>query len=188
MTQKQLIVLILIITTTFLALFAGAGYLYLYQPEILGIQRPVTLVPEDSLPQLSDPLLREANDLHVMNAKLEEKISHANDSLQRTMTKVQELAKQAEQFKKQIEKVKEEEKKRKVTVAAKPPDTTSLKNAQAFAEMYEKAQPAEVAKILSEADVNFAAKVLHRMKRKSAAKIIEQLPVKRAVAIASVKE
>ncbi|MCS7001091.1 MAG: hypothetical protein NZ481_09795, partial [Candidatus Kapabacteria bacterium] len=62
-------------------------------------------------------------------------------------------------------------------------DSLRLKNLAMVAEMYDRADPAEVAKILASAESSYAASVLRLMKRKTAAKVIEYLPKDKALAI-----
>lgn len=62
-------------------------------------------------------------------------------------------------------------------------DSLRLKNLHILAEMYDRADPAEVAKILANAESSYAAAVLRAMKRKTAARVLEQLPKEKALAI-----
>ncbi|MFM8569046.1 MAG: magnesium transporter MgtE N-terminal domain-containing protein [Candidatus Kapaibacterium sp.] len=62
-------------------------------------------------------------------------------------------------------------------------DTARLKNLRIAAEMYEKGQHAEIAKILSEAEPDYVVDVLTFMKRKSAAQILERMPTEKAVLV-----
>lgn len=49
--------------------------------------------------------------------------------------------------------------------------------------MYEKGQPAEIAKILGESDPEYVVSVLKSMKRKNAAQILERMPTDKAVRV-----
>jgi len=51
-------------------------------------------------------------------------------------------------------------------------DSLRLKNLHVLAEMYERANPAEVAQILANADRSYAAAILRLMKRKTAARVL----------------
>jgi len=177
MTSKQLLVLIAISAVTFLALLLGGGYVYLTNPALLGL--PVK-GQQDSLSKPPavweielDRLQQELKSVRTERGRLQ-------DSLARLSAQLGQLRTQYEQVQQQLTAA-------QTSLATMErlgqQDSLGLKNLRVVAEMYDRADPAEVAKILANAESPYAAAVLRLMKRKTAARVLEQLPKDKALAI-----
>lgn len=177
MTSKQLLALILTSSLTFLALVLGGGYLYWTNPTLLGL-------PENRQSNtLAKPLAVWEVELYRLQKEHQQttlqliQLRDSTVSLQRSLSAATAHSDSLQQ---------------QLTIALNTivqlrqsldRDSLRLKNLYAIAEMYDRADPAEVAKILAGAESSYAAAVLRLMKRKTAAKVIEQLPKDKALAI-----
>lgn len=177
MTSKQLLALIITSSLTFLALVLGGGYVYWTNPSLLGfpenrpsdtLAKPIAIweVELERLQREHKQTTLQVIKLRDSAAWLQRKLSTAtarSDSLQQQLSiALNTLA----QLRQSVDR-----------------DSLRLKNLHAIAEMYDRADPVEVAKILAGAESSYAAAVLRLMKRKTAAKVIEQLPKDKALAI-----
>ncbi|MBL7997145.1 MAG: hypothetical protein JNL32_00775 [Candidatus Kapabacteria bacterium] len=178
MSGKQLLIIVILSSLTFLLIAGAGGYVYYTQPELLGTTNPY--IKRDTT-QKPDPLKLEAERLQRTTDSLAKAMAAASDSLSRSVQRADELAMELKRFHESEEAAK---KQRLSNEAKAERDSIRLKKMRSFAEMYDKADPAEVANILKESDSNYAAQVLQMMKRKNAAKVIEKLPPAKAVAIA----
>jgi len=178
MSGKQLLMLVLVTSVTFLGILGAGGYLYYTSPETLGL--PKRVVPGDTVKQPS-PIELEAQRLRNQNDSLAKKMQTFTDSLSKEKVRTDSLKNVAQSLSSQVT---SQEKQQKAAQQKAEKDTLRLKNMQAFAEMYDKADPEEVAKILAKAETHYAVDILKMMKRKSAAKVIEKLPTDKAVAVA----
>lgn len=181
MSGKQLLIIIIVSSLSFLLITGAGGYVYLYKPELVGL--PTHKPGQDTLPPPPTPAEIEANRLRAANDSLSKQMQSMNDSLQKTLQKASTLAQETQSLKSQVDEKKKQEQAQQEKARK---DSLQLKNIQAFAEMYDKAEPTEVAKILAKADTPYAARILQLMKRKNAAKVIEHLPTEKAVAVAKV--
>lgn len=182
MQGKHLLLIVIISSLSFLAIAGAGGYVYFVKPELLGIQSPY--VKKDTLPPPPSPLELEAKALRQTNDSLAKKVAFVTDSIRKVEASKSELIQQRDEFKAKAEK----ERQHSATLLKKEQnDSTRLKNMTAFAEMYEKANPQEVAKILAKTDADYAAGVLKLMKRKNAAKVLEYIPTEQAVRIVSAR-
>ena len=173
MSSKQIIVLVAATAFTGLLVTGGAFYLWHTQPQSLGLPAPIVEV------DTSVHVPTESEILHHRNDSLERIAKSMHDSLSGLNSQVTSLRDQQKHLSEQLEQNKKEQEKKEKAWN----DTTRLKNLRVSAEMYEKAQPAEAAKILAKSNSEYVAGVLNLMKRKSAAKVLEQLPVNKAVEV-----
>jgi septal ring factor EnvC (AmiA/AmiB activator) len=177
MTPKQLLALVLTSTITFLAIVAGGGYLYLTRPELLGFVSPFrtdTVVTPPAMWELQlDRLQKENNHLRHTIESLRDSLARLKAHNEQMSNECSRLQQQLTQAQYTINELNRSTQK----------DSLRLKNLQMIAEMYDRADPAEVAKILAGAENSYAAAVLRLMKRKTAARVIEQLPKDKALAI-----
>ena len=173
LTVKQSLLILASTTITALSITVVAVVLWNNHPEYLGLP-PLPPPPVDSL-----KVKAEIDVLKLKNDSLERIARSINDSLRQSISALSSAHDRERQLNDQLLATKaDQEKKDKIAR-----DSTRLKNMQIAAEMYEKAQPAEVAKILAGSEPEYVAHILKLMKRKSAAKVLEQLPTKKAVEV-----
>lgn len=178
MTTRQFLALLTICTVTFLALLATGGYIYLTNPALLGIapqtHSPDTITAPPALWEI------EVERARSEQRRLQSQLMQLRDSLARLQRHLSQLNTQYTQAQQQLAST-------QATLAALQrngqKDSLRLKNLRMLAEMYDRADPGEVAKILANSDSQHAAQVLALMKRKTAARVLEQLPKDKAVAI-----
>lgn len=140
-------------------------------------------------PTVAQPLARGAKDtvnevseVDVMRAKndhLSHELGRLRDTLNNVRTAMQASSERVRQLDESLSAAHREFAKEEL----QRKDTARLKNLRIAAEMYEKGQPAEIAKILSEAEPDYVVDVLTFMKRKSAAQILERMPTEKAVLV-----
>ncbi|MCX7929367.1 MAG: hypothetical protein N2663_01400 [Chlorobi bacterium] len=177
MTAKQILVLVLASTITFLAILAGGGYLYRTNPGLLGL--PVS-ASQDGTAQPPKVWEVELEHLTVQVQQARQHAEHLNDSLRQLSERVMALDIQNRQLQQQLVEARHTAEQLRRSAQR---DSLRLKNLHVLAEMYDRADPAEVAKILAGADNSYAAAVLRLMKRKTAARVIEHLPKDKALAV-----
>jgi flagellar motility protein MotE (MotC chaperone) len=177
MTSKQLLALIAVTTVTFLSMVIGGGYVYLTNPSLLGLggraSSDSVLQPPAVWEVELDRLQRELHEARRNHAQLNDSLAKISAELARVRAQYQEsqqLLTRAQTAIAQLEQMGKQ-------------DSLRLKNLRVLAEMYDRADPAEVAKILANAESSYAAAVLRLMKRKTAARVLEQLPKEKALAI-----
>lgn len=174
---RQLVALVIISSVTFLCLVLGGGYIYMTKPELIGLS-PRSL--GDSLATAPAVWELTLNRVEAENARLRTETLGLKDSLERLAREVASLRLRQNELQTQLDVA-------HAAVAtqqrALQRDSLRLKNLHLLAEMYDRADPAEVAKILANAESSYAAAVLRAMKRKTAARVIEQLPKEKALAI-----
>jgi flagellar motility protein MotE (MotC chaperone) len=177
MSAKQLVALLVITSVSFLCLLIGGGYLYMFKPELFGLSQQTT---HDSLAVPLSVWELQLNQLEKDKARLQSETQRLRDSLQRLTGELAAQHRRLGELQAQLDKV-------NTTLAneqrATMRDSLRLKNLHVLAEMYERANPAEVAQILANADRSYAAAILRLMKRKTAARVLEQLPKDKALAI-----
>ena len=174
MTGKQIFSLLFVALISGVMLTATGVYLWHFKPELLGLPPS----PEQIQQKQDEALLQKQ-----LNDSLQKQILFVQDSLKTALAKAHELQEKDRIAKAALEAVNKEKEVAKDLAVKK--DSLRLKNMKDFAEMYDKADPAEVAKILSQTDTDYTASVLKMMKRKSAAKVIEKLPTKKAAEVST---
>lgn len=178
MTSKQLLALVVVTTVTFLAVVIGGGYLYVTNPTLLGL--PARQQSTDSLRQ--PPAIWE-----IELERLQQELAQSRSAQARLKDSVGKLSNQLQQLHAQYQQALQQLAATQTTLAQMErlgqQDSLRLKNLRVLAEMYDRADPAEVAKILAHAESAYAAAVLRLMKRKTAARVIENLPKDKALAI-----
>lgn len=177
MTAKQLLALVVTTTITFVALLLGGGYVYQTAPELLGISRQRGT---DSLPVSVRVWEVELDRLERDKRELEQQCTLFRDSIGKLHTELSALRAHLADVQQQLV-IAQQQISHQQQRAQR--DSLRLKNLAMVAEMYDRADPAEVAKILASAESSYAASVLRLMKRKTAAKVIEYLPKDKALAI-----
>ena len=135
MSGKQLLMLVLVTSVTFLGILGAGGYLYYTSPETLGL--PKRVVPGDTVKQPS-PIELEAQRLRNQNDSLAKKMQTFTDSLSKEKVRTDSLKNVAQSLSSQVT---SQEKQQKAAQQKAEKDTLRLKNMQAFAEMYDKADP-----------------------------------------------
>ncbi len=160
-------------STSGLLVTVVALYFWHNKPEVLGLP-PRPLPGADTIKVVS-----EAEILKVKSDSLEQALRTVSDSLHRVSSSLTNLQSEHKQMSEKIE-IDTKEREKKETALR---DSTRLKNLIITAEMYEKAQASEVAKILSESEPEYSASILKLMKRKNAAKVLELMPTKKAVKV-----
>ncbi|GBD05672.1 hypothetical protein HRbin20_01261 [bacterium HR20] len=177
MGTRQLIALVIVSSVTFLCLVLGGGYIYVTKPELLGLARPPA---HDSVAAPPTVWELQLGQLEKENAHFRAETNRLKDSLQRITTELATLRQQRSELQSQLDAARTALASQQHTVQR---DSLRLKNLHILAEMYDRADPAEVAKILANAESSYAAAVLRAMKRKTAARVLEQLPKEKALAI-----
>lgn len=179
MNTKTVLLIIAGATTSGLLVTLCALYLWHNRPEMLGLppNPPPQVAGADSVKVVS-----EADLLRAKSDSLERVLHSVSDSLSHVSGSLNSLQSQHKAMVDQYENAKKEQQKKDLAQR----DSTRLKNLQIAAEMYEKAQASEVAKILAGSDKSYSASVLKLMKRKSAAKVLELMPTKTAVDISKI--
>jgi flagellar motility protein MotE (MotC chaperone) len=170
-----------IVATAIFVLIVAGGLLgiYTYKPELLGIHVPVdslALKMKDSLERTQRKRL--SNDSISVAKKYLAGIEKQRDSLQKQIARLRDSS---GYYKNQsASAVRERETLRaqmqaQEKVLEQRADSLEQANLAAFARMYEKAGPKEVARILAELDERDAGTILKMMKPKVSAKVLEQM-------------
>lgn len=183
MSVKQVLFLVIFLSTTFLAMMGGLLYLYKAQPELLGLPKKdgtkdsTVVIPTraDTLEQKVKILVRDTVRLRADVDSLKSLLAMMTDSVQRTtvaaadirgvLAKRDSLARQQE------------------LLMAASRDSIMNDTYDSFARLYNTVAPAEVAKILEKLDDRDAALILRRMKQKNAAKVVEAMDPDKAASV-----
>lgn len=177
-TIRQFLMLVAISTVTMVLLLAAGLYLSAHKPEWLGRRTAATgEAAEATQPTL---LELELDRLRMNQRTAESTVRRLRDSVGHLTTTVAQLQLQLNELRQQLATA---EAKLGALQQAARRDSLRLKNLQTLADMYNRADPAEVAKILEGANSKYAATVLRLMKPRVAAKVLEALPKDKALAI-----
>jgi flagellar motility protein MotE (MotC chaperone) len=179
MNSKSVVILLAVSACSGLLITGAIVYLWSTHPETLGMERPVVATPlgphaNDSLHQAS-----EAEALRQKNERLNTEVSRLRDSLKSAYAAMHSSSERVRQLDESLSATHREHAKEEL----QRKDSTRLKNIRIAAEMYEKGQPAEIAKILAESEPEYVVDVLTFMKRKNAAQILERMPTEKAVRV-----
>lgn len=177
--QRQLLIILIISSISFLAIFGGAAVLFTVKPELFGhTPKPAADTSSIATQPKQNLVLIEQDSIAHVHAR-QEKLKGEKDSIEKRMTflrdsivvlesKVNLAQSEIEKSTALIQKTASNEKKKE--------DSTVENNITTFAEMYDKMNPNDVASVLLELDSRTSAKILKLMKRKNAARVLELLP------------
>ncbi len=178
MSVKTMLMILAGTTVTGSLITLVALFLWYNHPQALGLPAPVVPVAD------SVKVLSPADSLRLKSDSLQKVLTHIQDSLHQISGQLTSLEAEHTQTLANVQADKNVRERREAAAQ----DTSRLKNLRFTADMYEKAQASEVAKILAGSDEKYSARVLKLMKPKSAAKIIELMPTRKAVDIARLME
>lgn len=167
----------------FLVFLATLFGVYTYDPTFLGFPPPkidsVTLLAQmKKAKSVIDSVKIKKSDLNKIKKKndsLEKKLAQISDSLMKVRSIGNEAKKTNEYLKLENAKIEQE--------LTRKRDSLIRTNYTVFAQMYDKANPEDVAKIISELDERDAAFILKKMKPKNAAKVLENIKPELAASI-----
>jgi len=175
---------VIIGTAVFFLMFLATLFgIYTYDPTYLGFPPPkvdsVALLAQMKKKKFTiDSVKVKKTDLERMKKKndsLGKKLAQISDSLTKIRSLSNEAKKTNEYLKLENAKIEQE--------LTRKRDSLIRANYTVFAQMYDKANPVDVAKIISELDERDAAFILKKMKPKNAAKVLENIKPELAAAI-----
>lgn len=173
---------VIIGTSIFFLVFLSTLFgIYTYYPTYLGFPPPkidsVALIVAAKKKAMDSIKVKKTDFEKVKkkNDSLAKKLAQISDSLQKVRNAGNETKKQNETLKLENAKIEQE--------LTRKRDSLIRTNYTLFAQIYDKAEPADVAKIISELDERDAAFILKRMKAKNAAKVLENIKPEQAAAI-----
>lgn len=169
--NNSIIPALIVVCIVILVLFAGVYGVYVYKPELLGIEPVISdtirVVPATSMADTLTPLEREAKVLIHQRDSLSKQLSRVTDSLAKFKSMNAGTIRDFENLKLRYA-IQDKE-------ISQHLDSLVKANFTLFALMYDKAGAKEVAKILAELDERDAAFILKTMKPKNAAKVLEEM-------------
>jgi flagellar motility protein MotE (MotC chaperone) len=178
MNSKTVGTLLAVSVCTGLLITGACMYLWSTHPELLGMEPPAPVEKKISFKDTTEAVSPEEV-LRSQNERLNKELASLRDSLHTATSAIAQSSARVQQLDESLSATQREHAKEEL----QRKDSTRLKNIQIAAEMYEKGQPAEIAKILSEADPEYVVSVLKIMKRKNAAQILERMPTDKAVRV-----
>lgn len=179
MNSKSVGIIIAVSVCSGLLITGAILYLWSTHPETIGMERPVVENAKGSA--MSDSLrkISELTTAQMKNQRLSLEVQRLRDSLKTTHVAIQSSAERVRQLDESLSAANRQLAQHQL----QKKDSARLKNLQIAAEMYEKGQPAEIAKILSETEPEYVVDVLRNMKRKNAAQILERMRTDKAVLV-----
>ncbi len=177
MSARGLIGLLLFLSLTFFALLGGVLWLIQHYPEYLGLPRP----PQDST-QTIDTLALFQHRIDSLSAV----IQHQRDSLLALLAACQDttalLLSQKDSLSALILSYQQQDSIRRLQQLFRT-DSLIFATKKRFAQIYNQADPEDVAKILAKLDDKDAAELLLLMDQKQAAKVLGAMDPERAASI-----
>lgn len=174
--QQRIIILLVVSSITLFGLLAGVVYLSKTHPEYIGMPKIRVAQQIDSTAKYQKTLLASEkkvydefySSLKIPKVNWQDSVELYKKLNSNALAKIDTLTKSSVA---------------NISLLSKSQDSLTYANLVAFAKVYEKASPTEVAKILEEIDVRDAATILKLMKKKSAANVVNQMNPERSAAI-----
>jgi flagellar motility protein MotE (MotC chaperone) len=174
--QQRIIILLVVSSITLFGLLAGVVYLSKTHPEYIGLPKIRVAQQIDSTAKYQKTLLGSKKkvydefytSLKIPTVNWQDSVELYKKLNSNALAKIDTLTKSSVA---------------NINLLSKTQDSLTYANLVAFAKVYEKASPTEVAKILEEIDIRDAATILKLMKKKSAASVVNQMNPVRSAAI-----
>ncbi len=174
--QQRIIILLVVSTITLFGLLAGVVYVSKTHPEVIGLPKIRVDIQIDSSAKYQKTVLQSKKKVYsefytalkIPTVNWKDSVEYYKGMTSSALAKIDTLTKSNVAT---------------ISLVSKTQDSLTYANLVAFAKVYEKASPTEVAKILETIDVRDAATILKLMKKKSAANIVNQMNPERSAAI-----